>query len=75
MATTKIRRVGGSLGMILPKNLLEELNLREGDEVSIIPLGDGTFKVTGYNARFEEQLSHYAEVAAQYRNALSQLAK
>lgn len=51
------------------------MNLGEGDEVSIIPIGDGVFKVTAYNERFEEQLSHYAEVAAQYRNALAQLAK
>ena len=75
MTTTRIRRVGGSLGMILPKSLLERMNLGEGDEVSIIPIGDGVFKVTAYNERFEEQLSHYAEVAAQYRNALAQLAK
>jgi putative addiction module antidote len=75
MATTKIRKVGGSLGMILPKNLLDQMNLGEGDEVSIIPLGDGAFKVTAYNERFEEQLSHYADVAAQYRNALAHLAK
>lgn len=41
----------------------------------MLPLGDGAFKVTAYNERFEEQLSHYAPVAAQYRNALSQPAK
>ena len=31
----KIRKVGNSLGLILPKQLVEELHLKTGDKLSI----------------------------------------
>ena len=33
---TKLRRVGNSLGVILPKQILDQLGLKEGDTMNII---------------------------------------
>jgi putative addiction module antidote len=37
---TVIRKIGNSEGVILPKELLESLNLRAGDSVVIVREGD-----------------------------------
>jgi antitoxin MazE len=36
MGTLKIRKVGHSLGVTFPKDLLETLNVQEGDELYLI---------------------------------------
>ncbi|MGI0003914.1 MAG: AbrB/MazE/SpoVT family DNA-binding domain-containing protein, partial [Candidatus Nitrosotenuis sp.] len=49
--TTKIRKVGTSFGVLLPKELIKEQKLREGEEVSISVLKkkniDDVFKMFG----------------------------
>ena len=35
MVETKLRRIGNSLGIVLPSAVLKELRLSEGDEVSV----------------------------------------
>ncbi len=37
----KVRKVGGSLGVVLPKKLLAELGLGEGDEIYAVRNPDG----------------------------------
>ena len=32
---TKLRPVGNSLGIIIPKKILDEKNIKEGDEITI----------------------------------------
>lgn len=41
---TKVRKVGNSLGLILPKNVVEELYLKDGDTLSI-ETKDGTLNL------------------------------
>ncbi len=36
MSSIKIRKVGNSLGLILPKEVIERLNLKEGDSLQIL---------------------------------------
>lgn len=71
--TTTIRRVGNSLGVILPKKLLEQRNLGEGDRVSVA-LGDIP------EAADEEGLGEdfdnlWQEVSKRHAPALKALAK
>ena len=35
MGTFRVRRTGNSLGVVLPKELVRELRLREGDQVEL----------------------------------------
>jgi putative addiction module antidote len=39
--TVKLRKVGDSLGVILPKELLQELKLSEGDRLHVTLQADG----------------------------------
>ena len=49
--TVKIRKVGGSLGVILPKEVLDSLNLKESDEMFVHNTPDGE-KLTPYDPKF-----------------------
>ncbi|HET7274091.1 MAG TPA: hypothetical protein VFI91_02865 [Longimicrobiaceae bacterium] len=72
--TIKIRRVGGSLGAIFPKDLLEEMNLGEGDELTILRKG-ADYALTPRNADEEKMLEAFERGRKQYRNALRKLAE
>ena len=72
--TTKITQVGGSLGVIIPKDGLRELNAEKGDEVTLIQTERGLL-VTPYDPKFERTMAAFERVTKQYRNALKELAK
>jgi putative addiction module antidote len=69
-----IRRVGNSLGVILPKELLEKHNVGEGDELNVID-NDGDFTLRPRGADLSEQLKAARIGMAKYRSALRELAK
>ena len=53
MATT-ISRWGNSLGVRLPKEALEQMNLREGDTVSIEATENGLLLKTAHHSSLED---------------------
>ncbi len=71
---SKIRRVGNSLGILLPKELLEEMRVQEGDELSFDKTTGG-YKVSASDPRFERLMAAYKDVASRYRNTFRELAK
>ncbi|MBI3090934.1 MAG: AbrB/MazE/SpoVT family DNA-binding domain-containing protein [Candidatus Tectomicrobia bacterium] len=73
-AATKVRKIGSSLGMILNRDLLEALNLREGDEVFIVRTADGLL-LTPYDPDFAQALEASREFMRQYRDDLKALAE
>ena len=46
MTKLKIRAVGGSLGVILPKPVLQRLNVSEGDEIFLTEAPGGGYRLT-----------------------------
>lgn len=74
MYTLKIRKVGNSAGVTLPKNLLAELKVKEGDSLVLTECPDG-FLITQYSDTFEEQMAAFEKGNRKYRNALRALAK
>ena len=70
----KIRRVGNSCGVILPKDLLDDLGLKEGSTVTIVRTPDGLV-LRPVDASQEHAMAAYRKGAEQYRNALGELAK
>jgi len=74
---SKIRRVGNSLGILLPKELLEELRVGEGDEL-VFDKVSGTYRIKAAPAvdpEFERAMEVFRSVAERYKNALRELAK
>ena len=72
--TVKLRKMGGSIGATLPKDLAERLHLDVGDEVFIVPTDKGLL-ITPYDPTFEEAMAVYRRGAKKYKNALRELAR
>jgi putative addiction module antidote len=70
----KVRKVGNSLGVVLPKEALAQLKVEEGQALYLTEAPDG-YRVTAGNAEFGRQMAVAADVARRYRNALRELAK
>lgn len=70
----KIRNVGNSLGVILPKQLVDELHLKTGDKVSIERKGSN-LEIRPIDPEFEDWAEAYREVNTDYKDVLKALAK
>ena len=71
----KLRKVGNSVGLVLPKEALARLNVEEGDAVYLTETTDGGFRVTANNPEFAEKMKVAERLSRRYRNALKELAK
>lgn len=70
----KLRRMGGSVGATLPKDMAERLHLEVGDDVLAVETANGIL-LTPYDPDMEEGLAIAAAAQKQYRKALRELAK
>lgn len=74
MHELKLRKIGSSVGVILPKELLERLHLSEGDQVFADTNQNG-ISLTPYDPAFKEAMAAFSRTRKKYRNALHKLAK
>lgn len=72
--TLKVRKIGNSLGVVLPAGDLARQNLREGDELVLSHTPTG-LKLDVYDPEVAEQVEAGREIARRYRNTLRELAK
>ncbi|TVQ68906.1 MAG: AbrB/MazE/SpoVT family DNA-binding domain-containing protein [Balneolaceae bacterium] len=70
----KIRKVGNSLGLILPKQLVEELHLKTGDKLSIEKKGSG-IELQPVDQEFEDWAEAYRQLNKDYKDVLKELSK
>lgn len=70
----KLRRMGGSVGATLPKEMAERYHFAVGDEVLAVETSHGIL-LTPYDPTVEEGLAIAAEAEKRYQNALRKLAK
>jgi putative addiction module antidote len=69
-----VRKVGNSLGAILPGEVAARLRVKEGDTLSVTETPDG-IQLSPYDPDFEEAMEAFERGRARYRNALRRLAK
>ncbi len=74
MVKLKIRAVGSSAGVILPKDALAHLGVREGDELYLVECPGG-YEMTPFDPDFEKQLESARKGMDEYKNTLRELAK
>jgi putative addiction module antidote len=74
MYALKLRKIGSSIGVILPKEMLERLNLREGDKLYADENRNGV-QLSPYDPEFEAAMEAFSRTRRKYRNALHELAK
>lgn len=75
MISLKIRKVGNSLGFVLPLEAISRLHVKDGDRVFLTETPEGGYRLTPYDSEFEAQMKLAEEGIARYRNTLHALAK
>jgi putative addiction module antidote len=71
----KLRKVGNSVGIVLPKEALAKLNAAEGDVLTLTDNADGSLRIKASDPEFARQMSVAEDIIKRYRNALRELAK
>ena len=71
---TTIRKIGNSEGVIIPKEILEQLKLKGGDEVTLLLDGDN-LRLVPKSSDLAEQIEAARAGMRQYHTALRELAK
>ena len=74
MYSLKVRKIGNSLGVTLPKEMLEKMSLKDGDVVIATDDPSGV-RLTPYDEKFAKAMKAYERTKRKYRNALRELAK
>ena len=74
MYSVKVRRIGNSAGVTLPKEVLARLHVGEGDTL-LLTESPGGFAVTPYDPGFDAAMRAYGRTRRKYANALRRLAK
>lgn len=71
----QIRRIGNSVGVILPKELLAKLNLKEGDRFYPVQQPDGSLRLSPFNPKHARAMEIARKVMHEYRDTFAALAK
>lgn len=74
MTALKLSRIGNSVGVVLPKDVLAKLRVREGDRLYLTEAPDG-YRITPFDPEFARQMDVAAQVMRRRRDALHELAK
>ncbi|MEO8051384.1 MAG: AbrB/MazE/SpoVT family DNA-binding domain-containing protein [Acidobacteriota bacterium] len=75
MVELKVRKFGNSLGVILPKEVIQRLNAAEGERLLLMESPDGAFQLRASDPELELQMKIAREGMTRYRNTLRVLAK
>lgn len=71
----KLRRIGNSTGVVLPKEALAQLRVAEGDALYLTEGPDQGMRLSAGDPEFARTLAVFESLDRRYRNALRELAK
>jgi putative addiction module antidote len=74
----KLRKVGNSVGLVLPKAAMAKLNVKLSDTLALTDGLDGGMRITPVpkgSPQFAKQMKAAEKVTRRYRNTLQKLAK
>lgn len=75
MQHLKVRKVGNSLGVILPREVAAAMDVEEGDEVLVAEVARGRLSLCRVDDDFAAEIKAAEKIMDRYRNALAELAK
>ena len=75
MVELKVRKFGNSLGVVLPKEVIQRLQTRDGERVFLIEAADGDYRLTPYDPAFGKKMAKAEQIMSRYRNTLHALSK
>jgi len=71
----KVKKIGNSLGLVLPKEVAAKLNVAEGDGVFLTDGINGSLRITAEDPNFATQMKAAEGTIKRYRNTFRELAK
>lgn len=71
----KLRKVGNSVGVVIPQEALARLNAGEGDSLYLTESPENGFRLSTADPDFARQMRASEKVMRRYRNTLRELAK
>src|SRR5260370_3727583 len=71
----QIRKIGNSVGVILPKELLARLNLKEGDKFYPVEQPDVSLRLTPFNPKHARTMKIDCKIMHDYRATFALLPK
>jgi putative addiction module antidote len=71
----EIKKIGNSDGLLLPRELMQRLDLKRGQQLHITELPGGGFQALPYDPDFERTMEIADELMDKYRDTLAALAK
>jgi putative addiction module antidote len=75
MVALKLRKVGNSVGVVLPKEVLGHLRVSEGEDLFLIEGPNNSYRLTALDPAFQKKMEKAEEIMGRYRNTLHELAK
>jgi len=75
MVELKVRKFGNSLGVVLPKEVIQRLRAGDGERLFLIEAAEGEYRLTPYDPEFEKKIAKAEEIMTRYRNTLHALSK
>ena len=75
MLGLKVRKVGNSLGVVLPKEAAARMKIKDGDTLYLVESADGGYRITPYTPDFDVKMKKAEDIMRRYRNTLRALAK
>lgn len=70
---TKIRKVGNSYGIVLPREAVHTMKVKEGDTVYLTESTEGGLRLTAADDQFGNMMDIADRGMRKYRNALRKL--
>ncbi len=74
-ATLQVRKIGNSIGVILPKELLARLKLQEGDVLHVIEEPERGLRLTPYDPHHAKGMELARQMFRDYADTFKALAK
>jgi putative addiction module antidote len=74
-AVLQVRKIGNSMGLILPKELLARLRLKEGDRLHLVEQTERGIKLTPYDPKHAEAMEIARRSFRKYADTYKALAE
>jgi putative addiction module antidote len=75
MVELKVRKIGNSLGVVLPKEVISRLGAKDGEPLYLTETPEGGYRLAPHDPSFEQKMERAEDIISRYRNTLHVLAR
>jgi putative addiction module antidote len=74
MLELKVRKIGNSLGVVLPKEAVKRLKATKDGRLFMIEAAEGAYQLTACDPTFKKKMAKAEDIILRYRKTLHTLA-